>query len=46
MFISLDLMMLLDKTKSHVNLYLVITWVDTRRIWKLARVSCLVAFGN
>ena len=32
MFISLDLMLLLDKTKSHVNLYLVITLVDTRRV--------------
>ena len=44
MFISLDLMLLLGKTKSHVNLYLVITLVDTRRIWKLSKsplLSCL-----
>ena len=44
MFISLDLMLVLDKTKSHVNLYLVITLVDTRRIWKLSKsplLSCL-----
>ena len=32
-------MLLLDKTKSHVNLYLVITWVDTRRIWKFSKKS-------
>ena len=38
-FISLDLMLLLDKTKSHVNLYLVITLVDTRHIWKLGKKS-------
>ena len=39
MFISLDLMLLLDKTKSHVNLYLVIALVDTRHIWKLGKKS-------
>ena len=39
MSISLGLMLLLDKTKSHVNLYLVITWVDTRRIWKFGKKS-------
>ena len=37
MFISLDLILLLGKTKSHVNLYLVITLLDTRRIWKLSK---------
>ena len=44
MFISLDLMLLFGKTKSHVSLYLVITLVDTRRIWKLGKsplLSCL-----
>ena len=44
MSIGLDLMLLLDKTKSHVNLYLVITLVDTRCIWKLGKsplLSCL-----
>jgi hypothetical protein len=44
MFISLDLMLLLGKTKSHVNLYLVITFVDIRHIWKLSKspqLSCL-----
>ena len=44
MFISLDLMLLLNKTKSHVNLYLVIPLVDTRHIWKLGKsplLSCL-----
>ena len=44
MFISLDLMLLLDKTKSQVNHYLVITLVDTRHIWKLSKsplLSCL-----
>ena len=48
MFISLDLMLLLDKTKSHVNLYLVITLVDTRRLWKLSKsllLSCLRQLG-
>ena len=39
--ISLDLMLLLDKTKSHVNHYLVITLVDTRHIWKLGKSSLL-----
>ena len=39
MFINLDRMMLLDKTKSQVNLYLVLTLVDTRRIWKLGKKS-------
>ena len=42
--ISLNLMLLLSKTKSHVNLYLVITLVDTRCIWKLSKsplLSCL-----
>ena len=42
--ISLDLMLLLGKTKSQVNHYLVITWVDTRRIWKFCKsplLSCL-----
>ena len=39
MFISLDRMMLPDKTKSQVNLYLVLTLVDTRRIWKLGKKS-------
>ena len=39
MFIILDLMLLLDKTKSQVNLYLVITLVDTSRIWKLGKKS-------
>ena len=34
------------RPKSHVNLYLVITLVNTRRIWKLARVPCSVVFGN
>jgi hypothetical protein len=40
-------MLLLDKTKSHVNLYLVITLVDTRRLWKLSKsllLSCLQQF--
>ena len=44
MFISLDLMLLLGMTKSHVNLYLVITLVDTRHVWKLSKsplLSCL-----
>jgi len=39
MFISLDRMILLDKTKSQFNLYLVLTLVDTRRIWKLGKKS-------
>ena len=39
MFISLDRMMLLDKTKSQFNLYLVLTLVDTRCIWKLGKKS-------
>ena len=37
-------MLLLGKTKSHVNRYLVITLVDTRCIWKLSKsplLSCL-----
>ena len=37
-------MLLLGNTKSHVNLYLVITLVDTRHIWKLGKsplLSCL-----
>ena len=41
-------MLLLDKTKSHVNLYLVITLVDTRHIWKLSKsllLSCLQQLG-
>ena len=44
MFISLDLMLLLGKTKSHANRYLVITLVDIRHIWKLSKsplLSCL-----
>ena len=44
MFISLDLMFLLSKTKSHVNLYMVITLMDIRCIWKLSKsplLSCL-----
>ena len=44
MFISSDLMLLLSKTKSHVNLYLVITLVDIGHIWKLSKsplLSCL-----
>ena len=44
MFVSFDLMLLLGKTKSHVNLYRVLTLVDTRRIWKLSKsplLSCL-----
>ena len=48
MFISLDLLLLLDRTKSHVNLYLVITLVDTRRIWKLSKslmLNCLRQLG-
>ena len=48
MFISLDLMLLLGKAKSHVNLYLVITLVNTRRIWKLGKsplLSCLRQLG-
>ena len=48
MFISLDLMLLLGKTKSYVNLYLVITLVNTRRIWKLGKsplLSCLRQLG-
>ena len=48
MFISLDLMLLLDKTKSHVNLYLVITLVDARHLWKLSKsllLSCLWQLG-
>ena len=48
MFISLDLLLLLDRTKSHVNLYLVITLVDTRHIWKLSKsllLSCLQQLG-
>ena len=48
MFISLDLMLLLGKTKSHVNPYLVITLVDTRRIWKFCKsplLSCLRQLG-
>ena len=43
--ISLDLMLLLGKTKSHVNLYPVITLVDTRHVWKLGKsrlLSCLL----
>ena len=39
MFISPDLMLLLGKTKSHVNLYLVITLVDTRCLWKFKQES-------
>ena len=34
-------MLLPHKTKSHVNLYLVITLVNTRRIWKLGKSSLL-----
>ena len=48
MFISLDLLLLLDMTKSDVNLYLVITLVDTRRLWKLSKsilLSCLRQLG-
>ena len=48
MFISLDLMLLLGKTKSHINLYLVITMVDTMRLWKLSKsllLSCLRQLG-
>ena len=48
MFISLDLMLLLGKTKSHVNLYLVITMVDTMHLWKLSKsllLSCLQQLG-
>ena len=48
MFISLDLMLLFGKTKSHVNLYLVITLVDTRCIWNLSKsllLSCLRQLG-
>ena len=48
MFISLDLMLLLGKTKSHVNHYLVITLVNTRHIWKLSKsplLSCLWQLG-
>ena len=47
-FISPDLMLLLGKTKSHANHYLVITLVDTRRIWKLGKsplLSCLWQLG-
>ena len=46
--ISLDLILLLSKTKSHVHLDLVITLVDTRRIWKLSKsplLSCLWQLG-
>ena len=48
MFISLDLMLLLGKTNSHVNLYLVITLVDIGHIWKLSKsplLSCLWQLG-
>ena len=48
MFINLDLMLLLGKTKSHINLYLVITLVDIRHIWKLSKsplLSCLQQLG-
>ena len=48
MFIDLDLMLLLGKTKSHINLYLVIILVDIRRIWKLGKsplLSCLWQLG-
>ena len=46
--ISLNLMLLLGQTKSHVNLYLVITLVDTRHMWKLRKsplLSCLRQLG-
>ena len=45
---SLDLMLLLSKTKSHVCHYMVITLVDTRRIWKFCKnplLSCLRQLG-
>ena len=48
MFISLDLMLLLSKTKSHVCHYMVITLVDTRHIWKFCKnplLSCLRQLG-
>ena len=41
-------MLLFGKTKSHVNLYLVITLVDTRCIWNLSKsllLSCLRQLG-
>ena len=48
MFISLDLMMLLDMTKSQFNLYLVLTLVDIMHLWKLSKsllLSCLRQLG-
>ena len=44
MFISLDLMLLLNKTKSHVIFYLVISMVNARHEWngsKSLTLSCL-----
>ena len=41
-------MLLLGETKSHINLYLIITLVDTRHIWKLSKsplLSCLWQLG-
>ena len=48
MFVNLDIMLLLGKTKSHVILYLIIPLVDTRRIWKLGKsplLSCRWQLG-
>jgi hypothetical protein len=46
MFISLDLMLLLNIIESMLINYLVVSLVDARCSWNYAKISCSVAFGN
>jgi hypothetical protein len=46
MFISLDLMLLLNMIESLLINYLVVSLVDTMCAWNYAKIACLVAFVN
>jgi hypothetical protein len=46
MFISLDLILLINMLESLLINYLVVSLVDARWAWIYAKISCLVTFGN
>jgi hypothetical protein len=46
MFISFDLMLLLNIIESPLINYLVVFLVDARCAWNYAKISCSVSFGN
>jgi hypothetical protein len=46
MFISLDLMLLLNMIESPLINYLVVSLVNARCAWNYAKISCLVTFDN